>query len=466
MKQIKTTHVLIIAFIVSINVFFIGTALAAVKKCPLKIYSAYKYNGNNAVFYITKTCTRQVFLDPESFFKYFKSWKQVNKTIKKTLDKIPKDKNYLITLKKTATILPSPVSPSQQAPTCYSDVWSCGDWSPCWSSGQQVRTCTLISRGCSNATREQPIEYRSCLPASQSTSSTLSTTPNTQQSTSNQSPAGVVAKYLTCPTEEDIQTLNRDFSLTFMAQTDTAADDNRYLQTNWNNLPYSCNRSDQTPSRAKIYNTLRFLRDIKFSRPLPFTGGLSLYDFLKLKSVSSTIVAVSSGTLHIEPLMECNVSSRGFPDVRLNAQGIPYYAAFNVILNGSLAYWQPIASQSNPCTIINSSATEPSVLAGNISNPIFSGSLVVHEAYHAIAAKYHTVPNGNDATIDEMGAWAAQFYFDAWVDLYATNVDQNTKALGKTEAINLLNTRFSEQKCPTDPTLKNVVNQISPGTCQ
>jgi hypothetical protein len=66
-----------------------------------------------------------------------------------------------------------------------------------------------------------------------------------------------------------------------------------------------------------------------------------------------------------------------------------------------------------------------------------------------------------------MGAWAAQFYFQAWVALYSTNVDANTKELAKEAAAGLLNAnRFSDSHCPSDQSLKLVVNQISPGTCQ
>src|SRR3989338_472633 len=87
--------------------FFVTISLAATKKCPLKYNSAYKYPGNSTVFYITKNCTKQAFSGPSAFFSYFQSWSQVHKTTKKTLDRVPKDKNFLITIKKPVPLIDS-----------------------------------------------------------------------------------------------------------------------------------------------------------------------------------------------------------------------------------------------------------------------------------------------------------------------------------------------------------------------
>lgn len=109
--------------------FSIKTTSAATIKCPLRLNAAYKYIGNNTVFYINKNCAKQAFPNSTVFFSYFKSWKQINAVTKKTLEKIPKDKNYLVT-KKTSTPITTvtqkttpqpatqPTGCSQAFPTC------------------------------------------------------------------------------------------------------------------------------------------------------------------------------------------------------------------------------------------------------------------------------------------------------------------------------------------------------------
>lgn len=65
-------------------------------KCALPINGAYQYKGATPVFFVTKNCTKQIFSGPTAFLQRFSSWKKIKTVSKTTINKIPKDKNYII----------------------------------------------------------------------------------------------------------------------------------------------------------------------------------------------------------------------------------------------------------------------------------------------------------------------------------------------------------------------------------
>lgn len=234
---------------------------------------------------------------------------------------------------------------------------------------------------------------------------------------------GVIAEYLTCPNENERAQLDQDFSIQWSAD--------------WNPFPYSCNQRTTDPSRLSLYSTLKLIKNIHFSKPLPFTRGASLYDFLTQKKLT------------LRPLQSCALPSGG-----LNYQ---------INLNGSFVHTHPILSNSPNCEADFTPAAD--LIDGFVYNPIYRVSILVHEAHHAITGSTHTGTQGNDLDISENSAWTAQFYFYAWVNLYSDNVDETTKTLAKNQANDILNSRFMNNKCPTDADLKKVVNLMSPRTC-
>jgi len=272
-------------------------------------------------------------------------------------------------------------------------------------------------------------------------------------------PSGVIAEYLTCMSDNEKAAIDADFDLQFV---DTAA-------TVWSAHPYVCDFSTKEPTRLPIYNALRLLKNISFSQPLPFTDGASVYDFLTLKTISPDIYNASSKRLRITPATTCDVLSYAFNNLDQHTTDPSVKVYFDVYPGGSSSRLYPTRSGDTSCQDQDPllGKDSPVLLNESYYNPVYLASLIVHESYHTIASKWHDGPNGADKTIDQMGAWAAQFYFQAWVALYSTNVDANTKELAKEAAAGLLNAnRFSDSHCPSDQSLKLVVNQISPGTCQ
>lgn len=348
-----------------LNFFLILPADAAVK-CPLIADRAYKATGQPAVYFITKQCTKRAFADSRAFFSYFKSWKDVRRTTNmKLLNRITKDKNYLITFQKPTSTTAQPTKPKDD-----------------------------------EKITPQP---------------------------------SINDVFTSCPTTQEIQKIEQDFSINYM--------DSSPRTMSWSNYPYSCDIQTTNPTRLKVYNTIRYLQKINFSKPLPFTSGKSLYDFFTLNTVTK---------LTIENRLECDIYSSGYNN----------YITFG----GVFSRWYPVLSGSNSCERVIIPANDPALLNDFIYHPLFSSELFVHEAQHAITGKMHTA-NGNDLTIDEMGGWAAQFYFNTWVALYSTNIDNQTKNLARNNAASILQTRFTNP-CPSDATLKSVVNQITPNTCR
>ena len=60
-------------------------------ECPVTLEQAYKQPSSNAVYYITKDCTKRVFKRPNIYFTYFDSWNDVGTTTKTKLDSITND---------------------------------------------------------------------------------------------------------------------------------------------------------------------------------------------------------------------------------------------------------------------------------------------------------------------------------------------------------------------------------------
>lgn len=244
-----------------------------------------------------------------------------------------------------------------------------------------------------------------------------------------------IETYLTCPTELERGQIERDFNIRFTNTTGSTQ--------NWADYPYQCDSSTFTttnPTRVKTYNVIRFLKSIQFSRPLPFTQGNSIYQFFISQSTKLTV----------RPFLECNLYSAG--------------GFFDISLGGNFSRWYPVLSGSNTCEL-GFGPPSNMLLRDFVYHPLYSAELFVHESYHAIIDSPHTGSGGADATIQEMGAWAAQFYFNSWISLYSTNLDANTKQLARDNAASILQNRFTENRCPTDSVLKEIVNQIVPNSC-
>ncbi len=275
-------------------------------------------------------------------------------------------------------------------------------------------------------------------------------------------PTNVTDEYLTCPTPQDRAQIDADFNLQWP---DYRINPNFSSSSVWNDYPYKCDFDTSGPSRLGVYNRLRFLRDVKFTRPLPFTGGKSIYEYLTLKGPVENGVNVppelkNIGTkINIQTSMECGIGSFG-GRIPLGPQGAELY----LFLGFNMSRLPPVNSGTcDMAATAQKPLISPYILKGYIYSPIYGTALIVHESRHAIGLTGHTVNGVNDLTIDEMGAWAAQFYYDAWMYLYSTNVDKDTQLIAL-ESANYDLDRITNH-CPSDPNLKTVVNIVRHNEC-
>lgn len=392
-------------FMASLGLFLIFPVSSLATDCPLIPQTAYKSPDSSAVYYITRTCTKRPFTSEPAFFAYFSSWKQVKKTSTSLLGSIPMDPRGAMSYRSSDTVPTLPVTP-KPTPVVIPPV------------------TTPISEAPAAPTQPTPTPVVTA-PTPITTQPTTPTPPSPliPQFNSNQTLTGVMADYLRCPTQADRDQIDHDFNLVW--------------DKTWENNPFVCDYHTTNPSRLNIYSTLRAVKTIQFQKPLPFTGNRSLYEFL------------TSAKLTLNPSTDCTMQSNGWNYV--------------VNLGGSFAHTHAIKSGAANCTYAYNGRNES--LDDFVYNPLTRIGLLVHEAHHAITGSVHPVNSANDKSIDDNSAWAAQFYFYAWIKLYSTNIDANTKELARISAITILRERFSDNHCPQNSELAAVVNQILPGTC-
>ena len=172
----------------------------------------------------------------------------------------------------------------------------------------------------------------------------------------------------TCPSSQDIASINSDFTLTFESDPTagtlvcTAAEGSE----------------DLTFLQSNVYQVLRVARQIPFDVPLPWTTK-NLYDWLK-------------GAIH-------GMRFRGD-------------------IGGSFC--------CDPTGVINilEAPNSTNVLTSRWDDPRFGFgldtflNLVVHEARHSEGLP-HTCGGGSDQTISELGAWGVVYYYWEWLAFHS-----------------------------------------------
>src|SRR3989338_4290664 len=165
----------------------------------------------------------------------------------------------------------------------------------------------------------------------------------------------------TCPTQDDINQFNLDFKIT-----DTI------------NLKYDCVfgvnpnfPKDKLDPRLTLYQSLRVIKSLDFSKPLPWTDK-SLYDWLKTTIKGMYINSAFPNSYCCDPQGIVNVNSG-------------------------------VLEQTNKLKWIDSQTGVG--MAGVVA-------VLIHEARHT--THKHTCNGYDDQTLQEMGAWALEYYTFYW----------------------------------------------------
>jgi len=201
-----------------------------------------------------------------------------------------------------------------------------------------------------------------------------------------------------CPTAEQIAAIDADLSISFESDPTasqglacTAAEDSK----------------DVTHFQRRIYNILRVMQELKFDQPLPWTDK-QLFDWF-------------TGAIDgIRFRNDIDYSACCDPAGIINIQT-------NNLVATSMDRW-----------------IEPAADNGLVHIMI----LFVHEARHN-EGYGHTCADGNDSTLDEMGAWGVEYYTEIWLadhvagDLFANSSFDYAESM-RSEAQRILETRFCQ----------------------
>ena len=184
-------------------------------------------------------------------------------------------------------------------------------------------------------------------------------------------PASIDELLAVCPTAGEVQRVDQDLQLFFFADPSRGE-------------PLACTAAggsaDLTPFQKRVYQALLAMQRIPFDAPFPWTSR-PLYDWFK--------TAVRGIQFRSDvPLTTCCGS-----DGLIKLKTAPTRAEDDsCLMSGDTPLW-----------------VEP----GGVCGMDAFIALIVHEARHNEIGN-HTC-GSNDQTIDEMGAWAVQYFFDRWL---------------------------------------------------
>lgn len=205
-----------------------------------------------------------------------------------------------------------------------------------------------------------------------------------------------------CPTAEQIAAIDADLSIAF--ESDPTA-----------SLGFACTSAegskDITHLQRRIYNILRVMQELQFDQPLPWTDQ-QLYQWF---------VSVIDG-----------IRFRGDIEYRAccDPAGVINIQTGNMVAN-ELDQWIVPATNNGLVHIM---------------------ILFIHEARHN-EGYAHTCTDGNDETLEEMGAWGVQYYTEMWLADHTTgdfllNPSHDNAEAMRSEASHILETRFCQPPTP------------------
>jgi hypothetical protein len=204
---------------------------------------------------------------------------------------------------------------------------------------------------------------------------------------------------LECPTAAQIASIDADISITF--ESDPTASQG-----------LACTNADGskdfTHFQRRIYNILLAMKELEFDEPLPWTDK-QLYEWF--------VDAIDGMRFRSDIEYSACCDPTGIINIQTN----------NLVAN-EMDRW-----------------IDPATNNGLVHIMI----LFIHEARHNEGFG-HTCTEGNDNTLEEMGAWSVQYYIEIWLADHATgdfllNPSQDYAEAMRSEANWILETRFCQK---------------------
>jgi len=190
--------------------------------------------------------------------------------------------------------------------------------------------------------------------------------------------------------------------------------------------PYYFNPNDTLPSIYSLINSLRVIREQKFSEPLPWTT--NAYEYM-LSHFQNGGIELSLRT------------------------GYNYGGGDRIYLNANAAFWDGRTS-NDPFTPFQNFQIWPY---------IYKVQLLLHETRHSDPDDpgHDTNVAGKDTRFSDEGAYARDAIYYMWIYKYGINNNQSFKNEAKFEATWILNHRFVEMP-PThpNPLVQQIIDEL------
>lgn len=213
--------------------------------------------------------------------------------------------------------------------------------------------------------------------------------------------------YHQAPSQADIDSITKDFRLFWQDEAGQV----------WPN-DYRFDQSSREPSKIVIISKLRALRDQQFSEPMPFTNGLSIYDYVK-KYLSYVPLGFTCPT------------------------GLQW------------SVWD--ARSSGDCL----SAESPTLYPYTYQLQVF-----VHEARHSEPGDPDHSTCGllqwkdRDQSIDNGSGYAAATLYLMWVYKYSINESDVIREAAKIQAADFLKNRFCTKPASFNPKVQALIDEL------
>ena len=231
--------------------------------------------------------------------------------------------------------------------------------------------------------------------------------------------------YQAAPSEAEVLRTQQDFVITWV--------DDKVSGEKWDSYNGAAfNQSSPDPAKMAVYARLNLLRHQNFAESLPFTGGVSAYDHIRIR------------TKRLMLTLGCGSNMAGGGQITLNR-------AFSV--------WDRRAGASDD----DPSACKSFPQKRSLNHYLSSLYLFLHESRHNESGDPgHVIIGGRqmDPSLENGSghAWAAIYLM--WVYKYGVDDPPFIRNTAKTIARDLLTTRFAKKPTHSDPRVQALVDEL------
>lgn len=234
----------------------------------------------------------------------------------------------------------------------------------------------------------------------------------------------LLALYAAAPSDSEIARVQREFNISYL--------DGATADLKWATYGYTFDWTSPTPSKLPVIARLDVLRHQQFSSPLPFTGGKTIYEWLRSLIARATVS------------LDCPLNHGGGGLIAFNRTG---------------AIWQGLVVTRNtpPGSCGDPSFTIPIDYFGAVD-------LIAHETRHSEPGDpgHTTCPSGSvgDVKLEGGSGYAYSMLYDMWVYKYGVFDPLSVKSLAKQTVQGVLPLVICSKPTHSDPRVQALLTEL------